>query len=71
MHLEGTRGARYDRHVVLAPGATNGHTDYLDFVKECMDRARPNTRFFFQTGAEDLDAARAKAEQIKELCART
>ena len=58
-------------HAVLAPGGTNGHTDYLDFVKECMGKREPNTRFFFQTGAEDLDAARAKAEQIKELCART
>jgi len=57
-------------HAVLSPGGANGHTEYLDFVRECLSLARPNTRFFFETGAEDLDAARDQVARIKDLCAR-
>lgn len=61
---------RFSGRAVLVPGGANGHPDYLDFVKECLDRARPNTRFFFETGAETIDQARDKADRIKALCGR-
>ena len=38
--------------------------------KECLDGAQPNTRFFFETGAETIDQARDKADRIKALCGR-
>ena len=55
---------------VLVPGDKNGHEDYLDFVKECLALAQPDTRFFFIPEAKSTEEARDLANDIKALCGR-
>ncbi len=43
----------------------------LDFVNDCLARARPQTRFFFRTDVEDLGEAAVMAREIKGRCGRT
>ena len=60
----------FSDRAVLIPGTSLGQAYDLDFIRECLRRARPDTRFFFSLGAESFDQARDLARDIKQLCGR-
>jgi uroporphyrinogen-III decarboxylase len=62
---------RFSGHAVLVPVVFPGLEYGLDFVDDCLARARPDTRFFFRTDVEGLDAAVAMAGEIKRRSGRT
>ncbi len=61
----------FSDRAVLIPATSFGVPYDLDFIRECLRLARPNTRFFFSLGAEDMRQARELAGQIKRLCGRS
>ena len=63
--------AKFSGRAVLAPGGSNGRASHLDFVKECLSLAKPETRFFFLVPAKSIEEARVLADQIKALCGRS
>jgi hypothetical protein len=60
----------FSDRAVLIPGTSLGQKFDLDFVSECLSRAKPSTRFYFSLGAEDAAQARATLREIKRLCGR-
>ena len=48
---------------------TGGDTR-IEFVRMALELARPDTRFFFETEAEDVAEARQVCREIKALCGR-
>ena len=61
----------FSDRAVLIPSTSFGVPYDLDFIRDCLRRAKPNTRFFFMLGAEDMSQARELAAQIKQLCGRS
>ncbi len=61
---------QFSGRAVLVPVAFPGAAYGLDFVDDCLARARPDTRFFFRTEAEDLHQAAELAREIKKRCVR-
>lgn len=62
---------RFSSRAVLVPGGTNGHSSYVDFVKECLSLALPGTRFYFIAPAESLSDARSLLKEIRSLLSHT
>ncbi len=58
---------RFSGKVVLAPGGSGQHSEYKDFVSECMELAKPDTRFFFFTSVDDIEKAPKLCKEIRKI----